>query len=123
MFFPEFDRLRDLEGLRHDQEGVNVDQLVKDNPRIGERLAHGSDDVRSRVEEAKRANVEKMRQLQKIQMMNQDAAFKDGDWAKRLEAVRDKLPPNFNMQDVANRVKEVLCVYMQNMRLWVEWLY
>ena len=35
------------------------------HPRLGERMARNSDDIRNRLEEAKRMNVDEMRQLQK----------------------------------------------------------
>ena len=88
-----------------------MEQLVKDNPMIGERLAHNSEDVRSRLEEAKRANIERMRQLQRVQTMISDNGINlnNNDWAKRMEAFKDNLPPNFTKEDIVKRIHEV-CV-------------
>ncbi len=104
MLFPGFERLRGLGDLPHDR---NLERMVEDNPLISERMAHDSDNVRSRLEEAKRGSIEQVRQLQRLQMLRDDKALKDGDWANRLEAIREKMPPNFSREDIAKRIQEV----------------
>lgn len=101
------DRLRNVADLRHGNERADLKRLIEENPLLGERLARGSDDIRSRLEEAKRMNVEQMRQLQRLQMLREDHALKDGDWNTKLEALREKLPPKFTDEDIQARIREV----------------
>ncbi len=96
--------MRELGDLKHDG---NMERMVEDNPIISNRMAHDSDNVRSRLEEAKRGSIEQVRQLQRLQMLRDDKALKDGDWANRLEAMREKMPPNFSREDIAKRIQEV----------------
>jgi len=76
-------------------------------PQLTERLAKQSDNIRSRLEEAKRASVEDMRQLQRLQMLRDDNALKEGDWNTKLEGLREKLPSHFTDQDIKERINKV----------------
>ena len=88
---------------------------MEENPHLSERLAKHSDDIRTRLEEAKRMNIEQMRQMQRLQMLRDDHALKEGDWATKLEALREKLPAKFTDEDIQARIQEVCygerCVY------------
>ena len=99
--------LKNIGDLHHGNERADIKRLIEDNPLLGERLARGSDDIRSRLEEAKRMNVEQMRQLQRLQMLREDNTLKDGDWNTKLEALREKLPPKFTDEDIQARIREV----------------
>lgn len=50
-----------LERIRN----LHPENLADLHPRLGERMARNSDEVRSRLEEARRMTVEEMRNLQK----------------------------------------------------------
>ena len=59
-----FDRAKDFK-LAPDLRRLNLDKLGANHPLFGDRLARASDDVRSRLDEARRVNIEEMRQLQR----------------------------------------------------------
>ncbi len=99
--------LEQLRNLIHNNEKVDLESLVEHLPNLSDRLAKQSPDIRSRLEEAKRVNVEEMRQLQRLQMLREDHALKDGDWNNKLEGLRDKLPRTFNDKDIQDRIKKV----------------
>ena len=57
------DRLKELRNMRG--LGDNLEEMMKNRPMFGDRMARGADDIRSRLDEARRVNVEEMRQLQR----------------------------------------------------------
>jgi hypothetical protein len=57
------DRLKELRKARGMDE--DLQKMMENRPMFGDRMARGTDDVRSRLDEARRVNVEEMRQLQK----------------------------------------------------------
>lgn len=103
---PRFDKFRNVGDLRHGQDKVDMERLVENNPHLSDRLAKHSDDIRSRLEEAKRMNIEQMRQLQRLQELRNDHVLKEGDWNTKLEGLREKLPPKFTDQDIQDRIRE-----------------
>lgn len=59
----QMDRLKELRNMRG--LGDNLEEMMKNRPMFGDRMARGADDIRSRLDEARRVNVEEMRQLQR----------------------------------------------------------
>ena len=43
-------------------------KMMENRPMFGDRMARSADDIRSRLDEARRVNVEEMRQLQRLCM-------------------------------------------------------
>ena len=57
------DRLKQLRN-RHGL-GDNIEEMMKNRPMFGDRMARSAEDIRSRLDEARRVNVEELRQLQR----------------------------------------------------------
>lgn len=59
----QMERLKELRKAR----GMDEDwaKMMEKRPMFGDRMARSADDIRSRLDEARRVNVEEMRQLQK----------------------------------------------------------
>lgn len=45
--------------------GDNWEKMMENRPMFGDRMARSADDIRSQLDEARRVNVEEMRQLQR----------------------------------------------------------
>ena len=57
------DRLKELRKARGMDE--DLQKMMENRPMFGDRMARSADDVRTRLDEARRVNVEEMRQLQR----------------------------------------------------------
>lgn len=57
------ERLKELNKLRG--AGDNWEKMMENRPMFRDRMARGAEDVRSRLDEARRVNIEEMRQLQR----------------------------------------------------------
>ena len=59
----QMDRLKELRKAR----GMDEDwqKMMENRPMFGDRMARSAEDIRSRLDEARRVNVEEMRQLQR----------------------------------------------------------
>ena len=57
------ERLKELNKMRG--AGDNWEKMMENRPMFRDRMARGAEDVRSRLDEARRVNIEEMRQLQR----------------------------------------------------------
>ena len=55
-----------LQVLRDQLKQMNAEELAKLHPRVSERVARDTDGVRNRLEEARRVNLDEMRELQRF---------------------------------------------------------
>ena len=53
-------------GLQERLKKLNPEQLAELHPRVSERMARDSDGIRNRLEEARRMNIDEMRELQRF---------------------------------------------------------
>ena len=56
--------------LEHLKKGLDPEQLPMLHPRVSERMARSSDGVRNRLEEARRMNIDELRELQRLATSN-----------------------------------------------------
>ena len=62
--FPgQMDRMKELNKLHG--RGDDWQKMMENRPMFGDRMARSAEDIRSRLDEARRVNVEEMRQLQR----------------------------------------------------------
>ena len=52
--------------LEHLKKGLDPEQLAVLHPRVSERMARTSEGVRNRLEEARRMNVDELKELQRL---------------------------------------------------------
>ena len=57
------DRLKEFRKARGMDE--DLQKMMENRPMFGDRMARSAEDVRTRLDEARRVNVEEMRQLQR----------------------------------------------------------
>ena len=60
------DRMKELHKMRGMGGGdEDWEKMMENRPMFGDRMARGAQDIRSRLDEARRVNIEEMRQLQR----------------------------------------------------------
>ncbi|CAI8042527.1 Nucleobindin-1 [Geodia barretti] len=95
--------------LEHLKKGLDPEQLPMLHPRVSERMARSSDGVRNRLEEARRMNIDELRELQRLQqsLQEQNRRFSpDSEWVAKNQALRDALPEHYDADDIRKRMAE-----------------
>jgi hypothetical protein len=95
--------------LEHLKKGLDPEQLAVLHPRVSERMARTSEGVRNRLEEARRMNVDELKELQRLQqsLQEQNRRFSpDSEWVAKNQALRDDLPEHYDADDIRKRMSE-----------------
>jgi hypothetical protein len=95
--------------LQEKLKQINPEQLAKLHPRVSEKMARDSEAIRSRLEEARRMNMDEMRELQRLQRTHEQDRRNlspESEWVARQQAMRERLPPDYDQDDIQKRMDE-----------------